>query len=695
MTLPRTALLALALIAAPAANAAPMTAQDLVTLSRVAAPAASPDGKWIVWQQTETNPVTYKRTPTLARAPAKGGPATPIPSLPAGAKAPAFSPDGTRLWFLAPKDGTDQLWSLDLAAPGAAPVQASTLRSDVAGFLLAPDGAHILVWGETARTCATLGCEGDDRLGTPGPGTGRLYPDGVGFVRHWDGWLRPGLRNRAFAFAITPDGHLSANPIALDGPAAAPNALDGDTPTRPDGGAEQLAWAPDSKAVYFVARRADRIEPNSTNLDLWLSHLDGKPPANLTADNTATDSLPAPSPDGHWLAYAAMARPGYESDRMVVMLRNLATGQTRALTALWDRSVDWLAWDAAGKSLLATAADTLDHPLFRIDPATGKVTRLALVPKGLADGHIANVSTTKTGMLFTRDTANSPAEVWLAPTGKPALAVTHANDAALAAQSPVTTTRFHFPGAGGETVWGLVHKPASATGKLPVLLFVHGGPQGSYNDGWSNRWNPRVFASRGYAVVSVDFHGSTGYGQAFTDAINRDWGGKPLLDLQKGLATALAADPALDSNRVCALGASYGGFMMNWIEGKWPDRFKCLVQHDGVFDARAMAYETDELWFDEWEHGGHAYHETPDEFEKWNPVTTVGAWKTPMLVITSENDFRIPYTQGLAAFTALQRRAVPSQLLVFPDESHWVLKPKNSLQWHQTVFAWLDRWLKP
>ena len=203
-----------------------------------------------------------------------------------------------------------------------------------------------------------------------------------------------------------------------------------------------------------------------------------------------------------------------------------------------------------------------------------------------------------------------------------------------------------------------------------------------------------VFAAQGYAVVSIDFHGSTGYGQAFTDAINQDWGGKPLEDLKLGLDAALADRPQLDGTKACALGASYGGYMMNWIEGHWRDRFRCLVNHNGVFDARAMAYSTEELWFNEWEHGGKPYHEAPEAYEKWNPANHVDKWKTPMLVVLGEKDFRIPYSQGLGAFTALQRKGVEAELLVFPDENHWVLKPKNSLQWHQTVFAWLARFLK-
>jgi dipeptidyl aminopeptidase/acylaminoacyl peptidase len=271
--------------------------------------------------------------------------------------------------------------------------------------------------------------------------------------------------------------------------------------------------------------------------------------------------------------------------------------------------------------------------------------------------------------------------------------LTNVNGTVLAELDPVTFTKFNFKGANNDSVWGWTLKAANAAAPLPIAFLVHGGPQGSFNDSWSYRWNPRLFIAPGYAAVAVDFHGSTGYGQAFQDAINRNWGGWPLEDLQKGLAYATAHDPQLEANNACALGGSYGGYMMNWIEGNWPDRFKCIVQHDGVFDARAMAYETEELWFDEWEHGGHPYYEAPQEFEKWNPVNYVTKWRTPQLVVTSEHDFRIPYTQGIAAFTALQRRNIPSRLLIFPDENHWVLKPKNSVQWYDEVFGWMRQWL--
>ena len=436
-------------------------------------------------------------------------------------------------------------------------------------------------------------------------------------------------------------------------------------------------------------REAGRIEATSTNLDIFSAPADGSAqPTNLTADNDGTDNLPTLSPDGRSLAYFSMARATYEADRQVLQVRDLATGQVRAVTANWDRSVASIAWAKDGRSILVTAEDVMEAPVWRVDVASGEVTKLT------GNGHAANVVPLPGGgAIFTQNSIMAPDDIYSVDARGKVSQLTNVNRDLLAELDPVSFEKFSFKGANNDTVWGFKMKPREAAGKLPIAFVVHGGPQGSFGNGWSYRWNPRVFASPGYAVVSVDFHGSTGYGQAFTDSIQNNWGGWPLEDLQKGLAFATANDPQLDADNACALGASYGGYMMNWIAGQWPDRFKCLVQHDGVFDARAMAYETEELWFDEWEHGQKAYFEDPAAFERWNPVNHVTKWKTPMLVITGEKDFRIPYTQGIASFTALQRREIPSKLLVFPDENHWVLKPKNSIQWYGEVQGWLGRWL--
>ena len=677
-----------------------MTAQDLVTMSRLGAPSVSPDGKWAVFPVTETDPASYKRTTRHWVRSLDDSAARPIRITGIDEAGDAkFGSDGW-LYFLADDatakkgEATSQVWRTRLSPGGAAgsKAQVTDLPTGVAGFAVAPAGNRIAVWADIARDCTSFGCpERDGKGHLPGPGTGRHYRATDGFVRHWDAWETPGTVSRVFVFDLA-NGKASGTGMAVDGPAG-PGALSGDTPTKPFGGAEDVAWSADGRSLYFVARQADANEPRSTNLDIWRSDLAGGAPVNLTAGNQGMDMLPTPSPDGQYLAYVAMARPGYEADRQVVHLRDIRSGAVTALTQNWDRSAGSLAWTPDSRFVIATAQDVLDTPAFRIDPRTGAVDRLDLMPG--SEAHIAGVVPLHHDrVLFTRDSIAAPPELFLADGKQQAVPLSEAATARIERLAPVVTTRFSFAGANGDTVWGQITKPANSQGKLPAILYIHGGPQGSFNDAWSNRWNPRVVASQGYAVVSVDFHGSTGYGQAFTDSITNDWGGKPLEDLQKGLAAALKEDPQIDGVNACAMGASYGGYMVNWIAGKWPDRFKCLVQHDGVFDARGMAYETEELWFDLWEHGGKTYFEDPAAYEKWNPVNHVDAWKTPMLVITGENDFRIPYTQGIASFTALQMKNVPAELLVFPDENHWVLKPKNSLQWHNTVFGWLARYLK-
>ena len=662
--------------ASPAA-ARPMTATDMHMMHRLGAPEVSPDGKWAVFTISDTDMAANKRNNTLYLLDlSKSGAAPqPISGAEKGHDA-TFGADGA-LYFLRPVNDRDQLFRMTV---GGSAQQISEFGGDVSGFKISPKGDRVIVWADT-KDCPDIACAATTFPAKP-EGSARTY-DKM-FVRHWDTWAEPGVRSRIFAYPIE-GGKLTGMGVRLTG------ELEGDTPSKPFGGGEEIAFAPDGKTVYFALREAGRIEPLSTNLDIFSSPADGSaPPVNLTDANDGTDNLPTVSPDGRTLAYFAMARPGYEADRQVLHLRDLASGQTRALTQGWDRSVASITWAADGKSLLVTAEDTQETPVFRVDAATGKVTRLT------KEGTSGNVrALPEGGALFTQNSVMAPDDLFRIDRRGRVRQLTNVNRALLAELDPVKLERFSFTGANNDRVWGIKVKPANVTGPLPVAFVVHGGPQGSFGNGWSYRWNPRLFTSPGYIAVAIDFHGSTGYGQAFTDSINKDWGGKPLDDLQKGLAYVTANDPQLDADNVCAAGASYGGYMMNWIEGRWPDRFKCLVQHDGVFDARAMAYETEELWFDEWEHGGQPYYEAPAEFEKWNPVNHVAAWKTPMLVVTGEKDFRIPYTQGLAAFTALQRKGIESRLVVFPDENHWVLKPKNSIQWYDEVFKWMGKHLQP
>jgi len=686
--------------AAGTKNHAPMSAEDLVAMPRLGGPATTANGHYAVYWVTETDRETFERSTAHylidLRAPDK----SPVKiDLGESAHDLAFGSDDW-LYFLSDRPSDDseegaesssQVWRAALEADGnvTGPMQVTKLPADVQGFHLSPDAAKIAVFGDIGRDCATFGCDGDGTAHVPGPGTGRIYDAEDGIYRHWDTWETPGTFSRVFAFDIE-NGVAIGRGIAADGPKD-DDALVGDTPTKPFGGGEEIAWALDSSGLYFAARQSNAQEPVSTNVDIYWSALDGTAPTNLTVANEAFDNLPAPSPDGKWLAYAAMARPAYEADRMVIHLRNVETGETRALTGSFDRSFSSIAWTEDSRWIIAGAQDVLDTPAFKIDPRSGEVERLDLMAGYEARiGSITPLPGNK--LLFTRNSIGGPSELYLSEDHGQAMPLTSAANKLLGRRASVITKRFSFDGADGETVWGQITKLENFQGAMPAILYVHGGPQGSFNDGWSSRWNPRVVASQGYAVVSVDFHGSSGYGQAFTDSINKDWGGKPLEDLQKGLAAALKEDAQIDGSRVCAMGASYGGYMMNWIAGKWPDRFNCLVQHDGLFDMRSFYYATEELWFPRWDFGG-SYAENSEEYEKWNPVNHVNNWKTPMLVITGEKDFRVPYTQGLQSFTALQERGVPAKLLVFPDENHWVLKPKNSLQWHNIVFDWLGTYL--
>jgi dipeptidyl aminopeptidase/acylaminoacyl peptidase len=663
----------LAFASAPAA-ARQLTIDDVTMLSRVGAPTASQDGHWLVWAQRETDLHADKGRYDLWRLDLSKPGAVPVKLL-ADPQVNENDPQivGSTVYFTSDKGGEDAVWSVPVT--GGTPRRVTSFKGGFGGFKVAPTGDKLLVWADRRPGAPSL--EPAMVKKDANAGAGRTY-DQL-FVRHWDTWA-DGTRSQLFVLPLTATG-ATGNGVPLVG------ALVGDTPSKPYGGGEEVSWSPDGRTVYFAMREAGRIESLSTNLDIFSVPANGSAaPVNLTAANKATDNLPTVSPDGRSLAYFAMRRPGFEADRQVLTVRDIASGKTVSLTERWDRSVGSIAWAADSKSLYVTADDTQETPLFRVDVTSAAVTRLT------QEGHIAAVAITPRGPVVALDSLTAPDDFYrIAGTGAPQR-LTQVNAAKLAGIDMPTVTRFNFKGANNDTVWGYAVKPFGSAGKVPVAYMVHGGPQGSSNNSWSYRWNPAVFAGAGYGLVAVDFHGSTGYGQGFTDAISNNWGGWPLEDLQKGLKAATTKFAWLDADNACALGASYGGYMMNWFEGQWPDRFKCIVQHDGVFDARAMAYETEELWFDEWEHGGKAYYEDPQAFEKWNPVNYVAKWKTPMLVITGEKDFRIPYTQGLAAFTALQRRGVPSRLLVNPAENHWVLKPKNSRQWYREVLGWMGKW---
>ena len=670
-------LIAAALPAAAHAATRGLEARDLATLERYAAPVLTPDGRTVLFTRRSVDFDANRSGTALwaqdaTRANAKARRLTPEGW---SINSHDVSPDGRTAYFLSAKSGSMQLYAVPVA--GGTPRQVTQLPLDVGSYSISPDGRRVAVSLETFPDCgADLACssarneaKGKDKR------SGMLF-DRM-FIRHWDSW-NEGRLNRLFVADL--GGKPATGAVLVGGSVVA------DVPSRPFGDATEYAWSPDGRSIAFTARAADRVEPWSTNFDIWLASADGSgEPRNLTAGNPAWDTVGQFSADGRKLYYRAMKRPGFEADRLGLMELDLASGTRREIAPRWDRSADGVQLSRDGRTLYTTAQDVGQHPLFAIDVASGAARRV------VADGTVSAFDIAGNQLAFSRNTLHSGDQLFVGGLGgAPVRALTPSAGEMLPDVRFGDFEQFSFKGWNGNTVHGYVVKPWNyVEGQTyPVAFLIHGGPQGSFGNGWSYRWNAQTYAGQGYAVVMIDFHGSTGYGQAFTDAISQHWGDRPLEDLQKGWAAARKKYAFLDGERACALGASYGGYMVNWIAGRWNEPWKCLVSHAGVFDQRMMGYSTEELWFTEWEMGGTPF-DVPQNYERFNPVNHVDKWRVPMLVIHGQLDYRIPAEQGIAAFHALQRRNIPSKFLYFPDENHWILKPQNSVQWHETVNDWL------
>lgn len=655
----------------------PFTIHDMLAMERISDHQVSPDGDLIAFVLRTTDLEANKGRTDLWLIGAGGKNLRQLTTHPDADMNPRWTPDGKSILFISTRSGSSQVWRISVA--GGEAEQITKLPLDVGCLVVSPDGKQIAVSmevfpGESVdETKKQLDKKAKEKT------TGQLY-DRL-FVRHWDTW-KDGRRAHVFVRKLD-----AADSDFVD----VMKDMDADAPSKPFGGPEEIAFSPDGKEILFSARDVGEKEAWSTDLDLYAAPVDGsQKPRCLTEANEALDTAPAFSPDGKTLAYLAMEKAGYEADRVRIVLKSWPDGEPKTLTELWDRSASEINWSSDGKTIYTTADNVGQHSLFAIDTVDGKDKVV------LWEGRIGGPQVSGGRIVYSMNHLNGPSELYsIKPDGTGVERITHINDERVAATKMGEAEQFSFAGWNGEKVYGYVVKPIdfSADKKYPVAFLIHGGPQGSFGNDFHYRWNPQAYAAAGYAAIMIDFHGSTGYGQAFCDAIRDDWGGKPLEDLRLGLEAAIKRYSWMDGERVAALGASYGGYMINWIAGKWPDRFKCLVSHDGNIDEQMAYFDTEELWFPEWEHHGTPW-DNPEGYQKHNPVNLVKHWQAPMLIIHGGLDYRVVDTQGLSSFTACQRRGIPSKFLYFPDENHWVLKPANSILWHETVLAWLDEWTK-
>ena len=645
-----------------------ITFEDYIALKAVGDPQLSPDGRWVAYAVATPSLADNRSVSRIWLAEVATGANHQLTQGPGSDRSPRWSPDGKTLAFLSTRQNGPQVWVLDLTGGEARRV--SNLSEGAGELYWLPDGKGFLVVSDVKWPPQ----QEIDRRNGDYPTDARLWTELL--WRHWDEF-RAGRRQHVFRVDLAGGEPKDLTPVDHDVPAIATGG-DGDVAVSPDG--REIA----------VAMHGDSVVADNTNVDVYVMAPDGSGLHAITTDNKGADNTPRYSPDGQWVSWLSMERAGFEADRLRLLMRRRPAGQSDArtveATAGWTLSVGSYAWCPDSKCIYAVVEERGRDNIYRIDVPTFRRT---VVVSG--NGLNTNVSVAADGktVVYLHQSDTQPPEVWAL--GKP---LSHQNDAALAGLDLPPLAEYGFVGALGDSVFGWLQKPPGfdPAKKYPVVYLIHGGPQGAWTDYWGSRWNYQLFASRGYVVAAVNFHGSTGYGQKFTDAISRHWGDYPYEDVMKGL-DQVARLPYVDSTRMGAAGASYGGYMIYWIAGH-TDRFKTLVDHDGVFNTVSMAGSTEELWFTDWEFGGTPY-QNRQLYEQWSPLNSVKNWKTPMLIVHSQLDYRVDLSEGYQAFTALRRMGVPAKFLYFPDEGHWVLRPRNRRLWWGVVLDWLDQYLKP
>lgn len=663
-----------------------MEVEDLFRLRRVSDPQLSPDGEHVAYVITEVLKEDNRTNSDiwLVRRDGTGEPRQ-LTNSPRHDRHPRWSPDGKWIAFESGRDGDSQIYLLPLA--GGEARKLTTLSTGASQANWSPDGRSIVFVSAVYPEFSDRPFREADRLNREkqqAKDTGKVKArvfDRL-LYRHWDAWFE-GKRQHLFVVALRTDGTAAGEPRNIT-----PGENDAVPTSSTFSAGDEFTFSRDGTEIVTTMPPVPvREQAWSTNHDLWSINLQTGARTNLTGQNAAADGLPRFSPDGRLLAYRAQTVAGFEADRWQLWTLDRATGARRAVTAGWDRSVSNFEWAPDGRSLYVEAQEGAAEPIFRVELDTGIAT--PVVQGGVNTG--ISVARDGSGLVYSHQRFTLPPEIARIDfPGGGARLVTRTNQDLLSHLDLSVPESVVVPGAGGTPVQMWILRPPGfvAGRKYPLVFWVHGGPQGAWMDSWSTRWNPQVWAARGYVLALPNPRGSTGFGQQFTNEISRDWGGRVFEDLLAALGY-LKQQPYVDATRMAAAGASYGGYMMNWFQGHVQE-FRCLVNHCGVYNFHSMYGTTEELWFDEYEHG--VPWETP-EFDKYSPHRYAASFQTPMLIIHNELDFRVPISEGMQAFTTLQRKGIPSRLLIFPDEGHWVLKPLNSELWHQTVFEWLAQWL--
>jgi dipeptidyl aminopeptidase/acylaminoacyl peptidase len=669
------ALLVLLSSAALFAQKPPFDAHALLDLARIGDPQVSPDGRLVAYTVQTIDVPNNKKTTHIWVTPLSGAAGKQITQVGQDNERPRWSPDSRRIAFISDRGGSSQVWLMD--ADGANARQITNVSTEAGGELFAPDGKSLVFASDVFPDCgADDGCNRRDLdVERNSKVKARIYTTLL--YRHWNHWQS--LRR----------SHLLVIPVS-GGAAKDLTPGDRDVPPFSLGGGDDYAISPDSAEVCYAVNM-DPVSAISTNTDLYAVPLNGGP-ARKISNNPGADNTPLYSPDGKYLAWRAQIRAGYESDRWRLWVMDRATGHVTDLTDNVDRWVNSFVWSPDSSNLFFTVEDR-GRQSIQFKSVRGGEARVALS----GDSHLDDMQFTPDGktLVYTQQSGTQPAGIYRASsTGGAPLALTHINDALLSSHEMPPLEEFWVDSADGSRVQSFLLKPPGfrEDRKYPTLLLIHGGPQGAWGHEWSFRWNAQVFAAAGYVVVMPNPRGSTGYGQKFIDEINGDWGGRAFDDIMAVADHVVTSIPYADGSRMAAAGASYGGYMIDWILGH-TQRFKALVTHDGVYDLRSEFGSTEELWFPLWEFGGTPW-DNPDTYAKWSPSMFVKEFHTPTLVVHGELDYRVPLSQGLQLYTALQMQKAPSKLLLFPDEGHWVLKPQNSLLWYQTVIDWLDTWTK-